>query len=121
MTRWEELGISAEEFVRSRWIPNEWGSIQFPRHKTMYGTKTPPEMWERAATYTAEREEAIAMKRFDIAHVKKFCDAVGRYCHEHPYTDQTLNVEIPNLQSWKRILAVLEGQLAEMLKRWKEN
>lgn len=72
-----------------------------------------------AAEFTKQREEEIRQKRFDIDHVTKFRNFVDRYCREHPYTDQTLTVEIPNLQSWNRILAVLEAQLAALLVGWK--
>lgn len=73
-----------------------------------------------AAEFTLQREEEIRQKRFDIDHVTKFRNATGLYCHEHPYTDQTFTVEIPNLQSWNRILAILESQLAALLVGWKE-
>ena len=105
MTRWEELGMTAEEYVRSRW---EDGVIESdPERNGVCLWITECGMWfdgpKEAATYTADHEEAIRQKREEIEFM----------------VDGSYPAEAGKVR--KRILSVLEGQLAEMLKGWREN
>jgi hypothetical protein len=124
-----ETTMSDEEFVRSVWrkvhVTKQRNHRPYWVHSTTtylgngpFGTES--EMWSAAAAFTRERQEQVRQAEFDIDHVTKFRDAVGRCCHEHPYTSQTLDVEIPNLQSWQRILARLESIRADLKRGMKE-
>lgn len=122
MTRWEELGMTAEEYVRSRWDKAYKYISLIGKWFVRFGPQA-LETWEFAATYTAEHEEAIRQKREEIACVymeaQHFSDnAKTHYYAGRPYETA---ISVKWEARWARILAVLEGQLAEMLKGWKEN
>ena len=115
MTRWEELGLMAEEYVRSRWdfpiIVCDGSYRDFARGTVLINWANHRFYdfpgFDAAATFTAEREEAIRQKREEIGVVKA--------------AQTVAEVEGCSVEriTWARILAVLEGQLAEMLKGWK--
>ncbi len=120
MTRWEELGMTAEEFVRSRWdkaykymsLSGKW-FVQFGPHAL--------ETWEFAATCTADHEEAIRQKREEIATMSEYAEASLSMAESGIENGDSFiaGVGAKGLYTECRILAVLEGQLAEMLKGWK--
>ena len=114
MTRWEELGMTAEEYVRSRWDfvspdASSWVSI---------GPRTFDERVfliifkdiDAAAIFTAEREEQIRLKREEIALMREM---ISQWDHliQFGYIGDTA---VP-----RRIFAILESQLADLLKGWK--
>lgn len=129
MTRWEELGMTAEEYVRKSWPEmstyhrdlDSYGTDQFRIYLRQSSCKWPDDegylkmfqeddnkkgrqvAWLAAATYTADHEEAIRQKREEIEFM----------------VDGSYPAEAGKVR--KRILAVLEGQLEGMLKGWKEN
>ena len=113
MTRWEELGKTAEEYVCSYWesarichglIDQDeygwWVTINGVDVSTG-GFKLRDDALLVAAEYTAEHEEAIRLKREEITYLY-------------------FRVLRPDLPIIERILAVLEAQLAEKLIGMKE-
>lgn len=121
MTQTQIDAKQAEEYVRARWehvwvsdfyahqnyAVQSW-SVQLPsgRWTSRVGsTETDSAMWLAAYTFTLEREEAIRLKREEIDIVSEFCQ----------HGDECGNCHIA-----RRILAVLEAQLAELLRGMKE-
>ncbi len=117
MTRWEELGMTAEEYLHSRWTDveilhglisqDEYGFWVTIRGRFRAG---PYDSAERgcvlAAEFTVQHEEAIPLKRKEIAWCSKFLG--------EPYCDcEKCNIV-------RRVLVTLESQLADLLKGWKE-
>lgn len=106
MTRWEELGMMAEEYVRSRWelvTPDDYreGAIYLEdaeQVKTIWKASN-----EAAAAFTADHEEQIKLKSEEIEWLQR------KMKRSHPYD------EAP-----KRILAVLNSQLVDLMKGWKK-
>ncbi len=112
MTRWEELGMTAEEYVRSRW--DYFDILTSHRGVNWRIVMLPAQSFEEegraiaisaAATFTAEHEEAIRQKREEIGVIRDYVeDQSGTWLGS----------------VFERILAVLEGQLEGMLKGWRE-
>jgi len=113
MKRWEELGKTPEEYVRSSWLDANlhrglidqdeygwWVTINGV-DVSKRGFKLRDDALLVAAEYTAEHEEAIRLKREEITYLY-------------------FRVLRPDLPIIERILAVLEAQLAELLVGWKE-
>ena len=103
MTLWEDLGMTAEEYVRSRWVNVDapgWGIWFGPELKYVRET------YDAAADFTAAREEQVRLKREEIK-LQKIVLELDWVCLEW-------------LADAERILAMLEAQLAELLNGWKE-
>lgn len=106
MTRWEELGMTAEDYLQSRWVSVDVDPLYGVTIKgccVFAGAIVSKHLSDTlaAATYTAEHEEAIRQKREEIGWLKE------------------MRVHPSDIDKPQRILAVLEGQLEGMLKGWK--
>ena len=120
MTRWEELGMTAEEYVRSRWDKAYKYISLIGKWFVRFGPQA-LETWEFAATYTAEHEEAIRQKREEIATMSEYAEASLSMAESGIENGDSFiaGVGAKGLYTECRILAVLEGQLEGMLKGWK--
>ena len=100
MTRWEELGMTPEEYVRSRWgevaIGEITGCLYMMRDGLYQKVLGLP---ENAAAFTADHEEQIRLIRLVIVDVR--------------------DSDMPQ-GTIEYLLKMLDAQLAELLKGWKE-
>ncbi len=146
MTRWKELGMTAEEYVRSRWktpvmlrdstTEDKGFGLLLLRDSTTedkgFGlllgsrgiwpcTEDWSVVWLAAATFIAEHEEAIRQKREEIATMSEYAEASLSMAESGIENGDSFiaGVGAKGLYAECRILAVLEGQLEGMLKGWK--
>lgn len=131
MTRWEELGMTAEEYVRSHWDVVEihhglvdqdtygyWVTVRGRFKSVSEESKEPA--YTLAAGFTAAHENTIRWKREEVNLVRKFIQF--REGEHLAYAgSQAFQAEMTaDAEVFRRILAVLESQLAALLNGWKE-
>lgn len=110
------MADNCEGYVRARWdgacfTPphGPCGFISAAEASLSHWSQSEPEAWRAAYAFTLEREEQIRLKREEIEHLR-FADFSG--------PDAEVDGIAENAQD--RILALLESQLQELLKGFKE-